>query len=156
MVKDNGTRQKYDGKSWRPTCTYDECISYMVRRGYCHRHDKEAQKKADEILPSSDEHPQPISKTRKTRSRPSTITKPTKGDIQLVRQQWNGAKWYSLCQHHTRDCSRRSRGIKCEYLCDAHFKEDQEKKRNNDIPLSPTIKRQRCNLFRIFYLNFFV
>jgi hypothetical protein len=89
--------------------------------------------------------PQPRSK--KTRTVVSSTIKPTKGDIQCVRQQWNGTKWYSLCQHYARDCTRRSWGIKYQYLCDAHYKEYQK----NEKLSSSKNKRKKCNSLKLFH-----
>jgi len=108
----------------------------------------EIRQKNSEILSSLDDIPQQnfITKSQITK----TIHKPKLGDIQLVRQRWNGTKWYSLCQYYTQDCTRRSNGIKSAYLCDIHYKEYLEKGKNqnlidnNDpILLSPTVKRKK-------------
>ena len=56
-----------------------------------------------------------------------TISKPKRGDVQLIRQQWNGTKWYSLCHYADEFCSRRSAGIKCDYLCDKHYRASKGK-----------------------------
>jgi len=146
MIDANGILQKYNGKLWRPVCNYKNCKSYLVARGYCHRHDMEIRKKKSEILSSLNDIQQPnsISESQITRSIPLPIEKPKKGDIQNVRQRWNGTKWYSLCHYHTQDCTRRSRGIKCAHLCDIHYKEYKEKQKNQNL-LSPTVKRKKCN-----------
>lgn len=77
------------------------------------------------------------------------ISMPKKGDIQMVRQQWNGTKWYPLCNYHTQDCPRRSSGVKHGHLCDQHYRESLEKSKERQTPilLSPTVKRKRCNIF---------
>ena len=75
-----------------------------------------------------------------------------KGDIRLVRQQWNGTKWYSLCRYQDGNCQRRSIGLKSAYLCDIHYREyrNQQKNqdlidRNNQISLSSIVKPKTSN-----------
>ncbi len=157
MIGIDGIRQKYNGKIWRPVCNYTNCNCFIVAHGYCHRHDLENRKKKSEILSSLDDLLQQnsISKSPNTRSIPTIVEKPNKGDIQLIRQQWSGNKWYSLCNYHTQDCTRRSAGLKYANLCDIHYKEYLEKQKNqtNPILLSPRVKRKKCNLFP--YVHFF-
>ncbi|CAF3714522.1 unnamed protein product [Rotaria sordida] len=159
IVDANGIRQKYDGLSWRPVCNLNNCNSFMVVRGYCHRHDVENRKKKSELLFSLDNTQQQNSTSQTEITRPivSTRKKPRKGEIRLVRQQWNGTKWYSLCHYYTRECKRRSAGIKSAYLCDKHYQEYKKKHKdpnliyndndndndNDHILLSPTIKRKK-------------
>ncbi len=155
MIDADGIRQKSNGKIWRPVCTYENCNSFIVAHGYCHRHDVEMRKKKSEILSSlSDNNPQPnsISNSQITRLIKPTIETPKKGEIQLVRQQWNGTKWYSLCHYHTGNCTRRSNGKKCAYLCDVHYKEYLEKQKDQ-ILLSPTVKRKKCNYSKNLIFN---
>jgi len=154
LVDTNGIRQKYNGKFWRPMCNYNNCKSFLVARGYCHRHDMEIRKKKSEILSSLDdmEHENSISESPVTQSIVSVIQKPKKGDIQCVRQQWNGTKWYSLCHYYTQDCSRRSRGIRAAHLCDIHYKEYIKKQKDKNLiakknsnSLSSKVKRKKSN-----------
>jgi hypothetical protein len=158
MIDTDGIRQKYNGKIWRPVCTYDNCNSFIVAHGYCHRHDRENRKKRSEILSLLDDIPQEnsISKSPITRSIPSIVKKPKKGDIQLVRQLWSGNKWYSLCNYHTQDCTRRSAGLKYANLCDIHYKKylQKQKDQNNPISLSPRVKRKKCNSFQYFRFSY--
>ncbi|UJR33685.1 hypothetical protein I4U23_021114 [Adineta vaga] len=145
MLNSQGIRQKYDGYSWRSVCNYNSCISYVVRHGYCHRHDMEIRKKKSNI-------PLQLSKNKSqiTRVKTSPILNPKKGDIQMIRQLWNGTKWYSLCHYYTRDCPRRSGGKKHGYLCDIHYREYLKKQKDStlidnydQILLSPTMKRKK-------------
>ena len=83
--------------------------------------------------------------------------KPKKGDIQTVRQQWDGTKWYSLCQNSTKDCTERAGGAKHGFLCRFHFEEYRKREykptpiidtsENEHIFSSPATKRQKCNQF---------
>jgi hypothetical protein len=164
MVDTNGIRQKYDGRSWRPVCNYKNCISFIVRHGYCHRHDMEIRNKKSKILPISDNNQQKKSriKSQTKRVQSSSIKKPKKGDIQLIRQLWNGTKWYSLCHYHTGDCTRRSTGKRHAYLCDTHYKEYLKQRKdqnlidhNDQVLLSPTVKRKRSNSLYIFICQSF-
>lgn len=150
----DGSHQKYNGKSWRPICAYIDCKSYIVTQGYCHRHYVEIRNKKSDILSSLNDIRQPniVPELHTTRSEVSSVEKPKKGDIQSIRQLWNGKKWYSLCQYHVKECTRRSGGIKRAYLCDMHYKEYlKQPKTSNVIPknksnsLSPIVKRKRCN-----------
>ncbi|CAF3974498.1 unnamed protein product [Rotaria sp. Silwood2] len=159
MVDANGIRQKYDGQSWRPICNVNNCKSFIVAHGYCHRHDVENRQKKSAVVSSLDDTPQQnsIPKTKITRPIVLTKNKPKKGEIRLVRQQWNGTKWYSLCHYHTRDCQRRSAGVKSAYLCEKHYQEyikqrknpnliyndDDNENDNDQVLLSPIIKRKR-------------
>ena len=151
-IKSNGIRERYNGKTWRAVCTYDSCNSFVVAHGYCHRHNIEMRKKTSEILSSLDDTPRQNIKSKSQNVRPLSLTieKPQKGDIQCIRQQWNGTKWYSLCHYYTQDCTRRSAGIKCAYLCDAHYKEYLARGkdpsllgRNDQVLLSPRVKRKK-------------
>jgi hypothetical protein len=108
-------------------------------------------RKKSEIISLLNDSPRP-SQSQITRSIVPPITKPKKGDIQLVRQQWNGTKWYSLCQHPTRNCTRRSTGIKFRNLCDAHYKEYLEEQKNLKLS-SSKYKRKKSNLFKILFLK---
>jgi len=79
------------------------------------------------------------------RSESPDVSSLKKGDIQLVRQQWNGTKWYSLCHYPTEDCSRRSAGIKYHHFCHQHYREyvNQEKQsRNNNSSASKTQRKR--------------
>ena len=138
VVRADGTREKFDGISWRLACKYENCKRLAITRGCCRPHDIDARQKNSTVLPSSADKPrrkiaQPtvrtiaVSQSKITRSAPETITKPRKGDVQLIRQQWNGTKWYSLCHYADEFCSRRSAGIKCDYLCDRHYRASKEK-----------------------------
>ncbi|CAF0842069.1 unnamed protein product [Adineta steineri] len=88
-------------------------------------------------------------KSKSIRTKPSVVLKPKKGDIQLIRQLWNGTKWYSLCHHPTQNCTKRSTGKHHRYLCEQHYKESQEKQKNpnliddNDIIIESTAKRKK-------------
>ena len=151
MIDVDGICQKYNGRMWRPICNYTDCKCFIVAHGYCRRHDSEIRKKRSEILSSLDDLPLQISLS--TSSLPTIVEKPKKGDIQLVRQQWDGSKWFSLCNYHTQDCTRRSIGLKCANLCDVHYKEHLEKQKRtqtNPILTSPRVKRKKCNSFRYF------
>lgn len=119
-----------------------DCTSYIVTHGFCHRHNLVTRQTTSEIPSSLNDTPQTSPPIRSTST-------PQKGDIQLIRQQWNGTKWSPLCNYHTHDCSRRSGGIKYAHLCDIHYRESLEKnkQRNAPILLSPTVKRKRCNSF---------
>ena len=125
-------------------CNYSDCQCYVVAYGYCHRHNLETYRNRSEILSSLNDILQQNTEPESPPTR--TISKPKKGDIQLVRRQWNGTKWYPLCNYHTQDCPRRSAGLKYAHLCEIHYKESQEKpkERNTPILLSPTVKRKRC------------
>lgn len=130
LVDANGIRQKYNGKFWRPICNYNNCKSFLVVRGYCHRHDMEIRKNKSQILSSLNdiEQESPI-----IQSIVPIIQKPKKGDIQCIRQKWNGTKWYSLCHYYTQDCSRRSRGIRSAHLCNIHYKEYIKKRKDKNL-----------------------
>jgi hypothetical protein len=153
MIDMDGIRQKYNGRTWHPICNYTDCKSFIVAHGYCRRHDTETRKKRSEILSSLDDLPEENSIS--TSSISTIVEKPKKGDIQLIRQQWNGNKWYSLCNFHTQDCTRRSAGQKYANLCDIHYKEHLEKQNaQSSLSLtSPRVKRKKCNSIRI--LSFF-
>ncbi|CAF1054726.1 unnamed protein product [Adineta ricciae] len=144
-ITSEGARQRYDGRYWRPVCGYDECTCFIVRNGYCHRHD---------IVMRTESGNNPSKSLNIESQTNSQITpsmsNPKKGDVQMVRQLWNGSKWYSLCNYHTRNCMRRARGKKHKYLCDAHYKEYLKKQKDpslidhsDQIPISPTVKRKK-------------
>lgn len=162
-INANGSRQKFDGQSWRSVCTYNDCISYIVARGYCHRHDVEMQKKNSKVVSSMNNIPkQPtVSQTPIKRLMPSFISKKLKkGEIRLVRQEWNGTKWYSLCHHPSLRCQRRSGGMKFAYLCEEHFQDCKTNKTFNDVTdevlVSPTIKRKKSKQFRTRHSYYFL
>ncbi|CAF4698903.1 unnamed protein product [Rotaria sp. Silwood1] len=169
-VDAEGIRHKYDGQSWRLVCSIDSCKSYIVAHGYCHRHDMENRKKKPKVLSALNDTPQQQNSIPQAKIKQSTIptrTKPKKGEIRLVRQQWNGTKWYSLCHYHTRNCKRRSAGVKSAYLCEKHYKEyimnqknpnliynDNDNGSDNDqILLSPIIKRKKTHTDSILSTN---
>ncbi|CAF0726556.1 unnamed protein product [Adineta steineri] len=162
MIDTDGKGLKYDGHSWRYTCTNNNCKSYLVRNGFCQRHYLEMKKKQSENSSTSNNNQQEISstsnnnrqenstmKSKSIRTKPSVVLKPKKGDIQLIRQLWNGTKWYSLCHHPTQNCTKRSTGKHHRYLCEQHYKESQEKQKNpnliddNDIIIESTAKRKK-------------
>ncbi|CAF0887435.1 unnamed protein product [Adineta steineri] len=173
MIDTDGKGLKYDGHSWRYTCTNNNCKSYLVRNGFCQRHYLEMKKKQSENSSTSNNNQQEISsisnnnrqeisstsnnnqqensttKLRSIRTKPSVVLKPKKGDIQLIRQLWNGTKWYSLCHHPTQNCTKRSTGKHHRYLCEQHYKESLEKQKNpnliddNDIIIESTAKRKK-------------
>jgi hypothetical protein len=68
-------------------------------------------------------------------------TKIQKGDIQTIRQKWDGTQWHALCQYYTGDCIRYSGGIKHALLCDKHFKIHQTNV-NEKYRFSSLIKQQ--------------
>lgn len=143
MMQADGTRQKYDGQSWRLACKDIHCKCLAVAHGYCRRHDILTRKKnlncnsisTDLVLSIVDPTviSIPVSKSSITRSRSSKAAKLKKGDIQLVRQQWNGTKWYSLCHHPSGNCKNRSGGAKCAHLCQVHYRERQEKQQKPNL-----------------------
>lgn len=156
MVDADGIRQKYDGMCWRPVCSVSNCKSFVNARGLCYRHDTENRKKKSEVLSTLNNiQPRPsISESQIIRSSKPAKAQPRKGEIRSVRQQWNGTKWYSLCNYNNGQCQRRSGGAKSAFLCEKHFREFKSGRKeristydddDDFILLSPTIKRKKCN-----------
>lgn len=153
IFDENGKRQKYDGHSWRVLCENHLCPRIAIKSGLCRIHRIPTRKRsstevAAPVEQTISEPPASSICTSSPEVPPSQsceLSQLKKGDIQLVRQQWNGTKWYSLCHYPNESCSRRSAGIKYQHLCHIHYKEYIDKQKNiaNSSESAPTAKRSR-------------
>ena len=156
IIDKDGLRQKYDGHSWRLVCANEKCPRIARKHGVCKVHSTSTRKRSPlrvpvpvpaipQEPPAVVQAPIPVALSPPPipRSNSLEVNSLKKGDVQLVRQQWNGTKWYSLCHCPTETCSRRSAGVKYHHLCHPHYKEYLDRQKTTDTRGSSTLKSQR-------------
>ncbi|CAF4502513.1 unnamed protein product, partial [Didymodactylos carnosus] len=102
-----------------------DCPCFAVSRRQCRKHGKEKITKAVISETHQITGNQPLISTSaltvtSTNTSTNSVLHPNKGDIQVLRQMFDGRSWHSLCRNST--CLKRATQ-NSGFLCAAHLKE---------------------------------
>ncbi|CAF0752507.1 unnamed protein product [Didymodactylos carnosus] len=123
----DGTRRKYSGGAWRLMCIRQNCPSFAVTRRQCRKHaNQDVGGGANKLnhIGKTQQSTSTSAITTTTNTLNNSILHPNKGDIQTLRQMFDGRSWHSLCRNNT--CLKRATQ-NSGFLCAAHLKEEQQK-----------------------------